>query len=362
MGKIKVVFLIQGLDYSGAEIVLDRFLNNNEFVDPYFILLFDNEEVYSHYEEIYDNVLSMNMNKWLFVNKIFPGLLSYIFYFKSKEYLKNIKPDVIYANNTTESIILGFKSNNMCIPSIAHIHDMVDDIRNPLRRWCLDYSLEKNINSIITVSKAAKKQMNINKNINIIYNGLDDNYFSNDYQKTNNIFKIGFVGSLIKRKGADILIESLEYVNYDIQCNIVYNYKNEKYYNKILSLINNSNSNIQLFNNFSRKEVENFYKQIDLLIVPSRNDPLPTVIMEAMAKSTLVIGSNIDGIPEMLDNDELLFEKNSLLSLSKKINYIIKLDKKKKRYIEKKQFLRAKKLFADKEKTNKVNDILKSLI
>ena len=49
-------------------------------------------------------------------------------------------------------------------------------------------------------------------------------------------------------------------------------------------------------------------KAADLVVVPSRTDPLPNVALEALALGTPVIGSNVDGIPVMLNFDDLLFE------------------------------------------------------
>ena len=42
------------------------------------------------------------------------------------------------------------------------------------------------------------------------------------------------------------------------------------------------------------------YPPVDILLVPSRRDPYPRVIMEALSYARPVVASNVDGIPDML--------------------------------------------------------------
>jgi glycosyltransferase involved in cell wall biosynthesis len=58
-----------------------------------------------------------------------------------------------------------------------------------------------------------------------------------------------------------------------------------------------------------------------ILIVPSRVEGLPTVILEALACGTPVIASNIEGVNEIIENEEtgILFQSEDLNSLTDKI-------------------------------------------
>lgn len=62
-----------------------------------------------------------------------------------------------------------------------------------------------------------------------------------------------------------------------------------------------------------RNDIKNFYPQLDFLLVPSRQDPLPTVIVEAGLCGVPVIGSRVGGIPEMIVEGEngFLFSQES---------------------------------------------------
>ncbi|HOD99973.1 MAG: glycosyltransferase family 4 protein [Kiritimatiellia bacterium] len=46
------------------------------------------------------------------------------------------------------------------------------------------------------------------------------------------------------------------------------------------------------------------YRQLDVLFLPARRDPLPRVVMEAMCHGLPVVASRVDGIPEMVVDGE----------------------------------------------------------
>lgn len=53
-----------------------------------------------------------------------------------------------------------------------------------------------------------------------------------------------------------------------------------------------------------RENVKEILQGVDLLLVPSRQDPLPTVIVEAFLSGVPVVGSRAGGIPEMIREAE----------------------------------------------------------
>ena len=51
-------------------------------------------------------------------------------------------------------------------------------------------------------------------------------------------------------------------------------------------------------------------KQSNLVVVPSRADSCPNTVLESLYNNVLVIGSNAGGIPEILNDNDALFELN----------------------------------------------------
>ncbi|NFF88754.1 glycosyltransferase family 4 protein, partial [Clostridium botulinum] len=256
-------------------------------------------------------------------------------------------------NNTIEAMLV---SDFVCknnIPSIAHIHDMKESFTGFYKKNIIAKSLKK-YDRLITVSSATQRSWN-DLDFNVVYNGLDNEYFNIHNKQYRSIKKIGFIGSLNKRKGIDILIKNLNKIiknNYEV--NIVTTDITSKYYNTL-----KKNENIKIFTNLNYKEVRNFMKTIDLLIVPSRFDPLPTVIMEAMAVGTIVIGNNIDSIKEMLDDTKLLYDNDSIYE---KIEEISGMNNSMLNNLSIKLKNRSNKKFKDSTKKDKINYIIKNLL
>lgn len=71
------------------------------------------------------------------------------------------------------------------------------------------------------------------------------------------------------------------------------------------------------------KKVLSFLDNIDIYIQPSKQEGLPRGLIEAMSRGCLCIGSNIAGIPELLE-EKYLFPKGNVSRLTRileKINY-----------------------------------------
>lgn len=49
-------------------------------------------------------------------------------------------------------------------------------------------------------------------------------------------------------------------------------------------------------------DISHLYEQMDVLLLTSRRDPLPRVIMEAMCHGIPVVATRVDGIPEMVED------------------------------------------------------------
>lgn len=62
----------------------------------------------------------------------------------------------------------------------------------------------------------------------------------------------------------------------------------------------------------ARDVVQKKYREMSFLLVPSRFDPLPTVVLEGIMAGCPVFGSRKDGIPEMLCDDNMMFELDNI--------------------------------------------------
>lgn len=327
--QVKVLVVVSGFAYSGAEIVLNRYLDKNSLIDPYFALIYNSDEVYYELIKRYDEnrIFKLEIKHKKSNLRYIPLIDAIKLKNKLKQIINDLKPDIILANNTIETMLIGLQSKHYNVPLVGFIHDMKSSIKSPIRRYYTKKAI-RSIEQAITVSNACKNDWN--ENLLVLYNGLNKDFFK--YTEHKKIENISYLGTLSYRKGIDIFLKVIEKViqeNSNIKIQICYHsVENNEYEHMIKQIKSKFNKNIKILKDIINNEnLSEFYENVDILIVPSRRDPLPTVIMEALARGTLVIGSKIDGIPEMLDNNEqLMFDCSNSEELYRKLNYILHLN------------------------------------
>ncbi|MBB6612715.1 glycosyltransferase family 4 protein [Pontibacter sp. Tf4] len=68
--------------------------------------------------------------------------------------------------------------------------------------------------------------------------------------------------------------------------------------------------------------VQKYLDESDMFVLASRTEGLPRALVEAMAKGLPCIGTNVGGIPELLD-EEMIVPKDNAEALYKKIKYLL---------------------------------------
>ena len=191
--------------------------------------------------------------------------------------IKTINPDIIHTNVANENhLIWNFFKN---IPIIHTLHN--------------DYLLQKNImpqniHSVIGVSHFIldKHRYLFQKSKQYVaYNMFEVQSFA---KKEREDFTIGYFGRLEKIKGIELMLEQL-YNKYKI---IIGGFGSE--YKKLKKKFPNVNF-------LGIIEKEDFFKKIDLLIIPSNfPEPFGMIAIEALAYHIPVIAKNIGGLPEII--------------------------------------------------------------
>lgn len=146
-----------------------------------------------------------------------------------------------------------------------------------------------------------------------ISNGINSHEFIlNPSFKINEEIQIIAVGALLDKKGFDTLIFScaiLKDYGLRFKCKI-YGEGPEKKLLKSLIKSLKLEDNVELIDWAENPIILKHISDADILVMPSRppsrstRDGLPTVIIEAMASGTIVIGSDFAGIPDIIKHKE----------------------------------------------------------
>lgn len=138
-------------------------------------------------------------------------------------------------------------------------------------------------------------------------------------------YKIISVGSLDQiYKGPDTLINAIKILNsHGLTCTLTW-LGDGKFIQAMKALAVNLNIQDQIFfkGNVSSEEVRENLKNSDLFVLASKTEGLPRAIIEAMAMGLPCIGTNVGGIPELLE-ESVLVEKNNPEKLALKMLSIL---------------------------------------
>ena len=154
-----------------------------------------------------------------------------------------------------------------------------------------------------------------------------------------------YVGLLNHRKGIDIIIRTAIKLNSKkIIFILVGDGQKKQYYEKLVEE-NNLTERI-IFTGF-RKDVYNFYSEVDLLLFPSRGEGLAGVLMESMIYGIPIVTSDISGTKDLIEDNinGFLCKTNDIDCYVKKINILLDNKELREKFITNSK-IKVKKLFS----------------
>jgi len=143
-------------------------------------------------------------------------------------------------------------------------------------------------------------------------------------------YNLLFVGNLLIAKGVDILLESFALIAKE-NSNIGLTYigdGEEKSRLEARAKELNINEKIFLLGRVEYSSIPTFMYYSDVLVLPSIEEGVGRVLLEAMSLNLPIVASNVGGIPLVIDNnkDGLLFEVGDVESLKEKVLFLIEND------------------------------------
>ena len=205
----------------------------------------------------------------------------------------------------------------------------------PLLNWLIYYPIEKYLSKftdvLITINQEdyniASKKMYAKENIMMHGIGIDLDKLNqpiNIEKKKSELeidpkkFVILSVGELNKNKNHQLIIKALKKIQ---DKDFVYLIVGEgSLYKKLKKLVDKKQLNKKIKFLGYRYDVYDLYKISDLFVMPSLREGLPVSMMEALFSGTPIIGSNIRGIKDLLNQkQELMFNPNDSKEVTKLI-------------------------------------------
>jgi len=208
-------------------------------------------------------------------------------------------------------------SEKLNIPYVVTGHGSDINFIMPLAKELYVDVLE-NAAKVIFVSNAllnkAKSFGYAGENSIVISNGIEPDIFKpldkEKIKKELGLSKkvVGFVGGLKKVKRADKLPEIFSYISsiYDTEFLVVGDGELKE---GIENECKKRNLQVKFVGNVSHEDVSYYMNAMDVMILPSRNEGWPCVVLEAQGCEVAVVGSSNGGIPEAIGDGGIVVEE-----------------------------------------------------
>jgi glycosyltransferase involved in cell wall biosynthesis len=282
---MRVCHFIASSDFGGAENVAIRQVNElstYSHMTIYFLIPFNSQ---------YKARISSNVNILEYKSK--NTRLNINLYLELYKTLKNIKVDIVHTHAYKSSYIFYYLNKFLNIKHIA-------TKQNP-RNGKIFYKID---NVIVTSKEIA---LSLNKNTNLIYNGLEPIVIAPKQEK-NNIFTIIAIGRLDKIKGFDILIKECSKLKFNFNLNIIGEGPEEDNLSELISNLG-MNEKIKLLG--FRTDIPELMNSSDIVVVSSLSEGFVTIAVESLYYANVFISTKVGGSTEIL-TDNLLMDYNNI--------------------------------------------------
>ncbi|MDN3582817.1 glycosyltransferase family 4 protein [Mucilaginibacter flavus] len=345
-----VLYVFGSSNYSGAEIVITRLIENNKLVVPIvlcppgpFSELLTGKGIKVINERSLKALNRANKERGRLATLLIVALNFLKINSRVLGLIWKHKLKIIHANNLSASVyilpvVVFFKLFSSSRKFVWSNHDLVypdgkkmDDLAGK----CV-----KNFDATLAVSLAVKNKFatDLQEKIHVLYNGLDLELFKSSPSLRANFREeikageeiiIAIVGLIIPRKGHLLLINvinELAQTHGNIKLLIVGKFLPVEHEYELLvkELVDSKHIFLQ---GYSDNVIE-LYSGIDILVnasLPEMSEPLGTTIYEAMALNKIVVASNTGGSPEIVTHkiNGFLFEAGDSQSLKNVLTEVL---------------------------------------
>ncbi len=305
--------MIGGLGYGGAErLLLDicKRIDKQKFKISVCVMRDDDNFLLPDFEEYGIEVKTFNKSGKTDVELVNRLTL----------YLKQEKPDIVHTNLFAADFWGAWAARRAEVKKIISTrHDILNEGR---AKTFLGNRSRKKMDKVIAISNVIREHLINNEGLDfekveVIYNGIDTRKFANPDKKIlkNKPFIIGNVGRMSKEKGHKHLIRACRFLpKEDWRLQLVGDGPLRGELESIVSGLG-MKENVKFIG--TTHDVKKYLATWDVFVLPSESEGLSLAVLEASAAGCLVIGTNVGGVPEIIQD-----KKNGLLFKAKNIEQL----------------------------------------
>lgn len=239
-------------------------------------------------------------NRFSLKLSMIPGLL---------RMLGRLRPDVIHANDATSGCASTITSGKKTLVTIHGLGFSKEDWPTPFRQGIrlLQMRSMRGAGAVTTTDNVtAARLREYVPGISVLSGGVDTDSFRKgawprpaglDSNKINVIF----AGRLTKVKGIDLLLEALPLLNLDLKTKIRLVIIGSGAMSSFLGSNPKDLPEVRWIGEIPHDEMQQYFANADLLVLPSRSEGLPLSLLEAMSSELPVVCTRTGGIETTID-------------------------------------------------------------
>jgi len=317
MGKYKVLYVNWTSEIGGAEKSLLSLLHciNRERFYPLVVLPDNRGPLFDELESDNIEVITMPLNRLRKINPV-PYIATVFNLFKL---IRKNRIDIAHSNIRFTNQYLVPAAKLARVPVVSHVRALLS------REWFLEYLFWLS-DFFVANSKATEDKyepyLRKNQKTVVIYNGVDlDRYVPHEskniirkkFKIPEGIFLIGVVASLVPSKGHNWFIQAFKKL-VELHPNMYALLVGDTKVDNTIEYLSELKEEVEklglsekvIFTSFI-EDMSELYNSLDLLVLPSKEEPFGRVLIEAMSMQRPVIATNGGGCPEIIVNGKTGF-------------------------------------------------------
>ena len=319
---MKILYVITGLGLGGAEKVVCDLADQMSTLGHQVKIAYLTGKVVVRPRNINVDIIPLDLNN-------FYGL--YLASKKYKKLIQDFQPDVVHAHMVHANIFSRINRIGCAIPKLictAHSSNEGGRLRMiayRLTNFLSDFN--SNVSQEATESLISKGAFNKN-NLTTVYNGIDLSKFKSfKTEEKNDEIMVLSVGRFNEQKDYPNLFRAIKILKDNsliekVKFYIAGDGDLRPYLEKTIKDFG-INNNIILLG--KRSDIADLLNQADFFVLSSRQEGLPTVVIEAMACETFVVATDCGGSAEILGETGVLVPIENSEALAKGLEQAMKL-------------------------------------
>ena len=197
---------------------------------------------------------------------------------------------------------------------------------------CGEEGLPKEIGSNVSVfavgdrAVSAYKKYIGNENVSSLLYGLPDFRSGLPKEKQGKLV-FAIIGTIMGRKGHDIFVDAIQYLAEDDRKSaefwIIGKMVEPDIYDHVIAMAEEYEE-IKILGSLSPQKMQKIYEEIDIVVSPSRMDPMPVVLTEGMMNHKVCIASEMTGTAALISNKENgIICKLDALDLAEQMTWVL---------------------------------------